>query len=224
MKKHLLLFITVFLFSCSDHEENSIKNTEKENISKKASRYLPPVETAIDTMFFEYVNSDIFIEVNNLILEFNDDLNQGEKITELNTEEELLTWISNNIHLTKFNNVEEAVNRWIHIKDRKNIEFQKFKHVYQYIVSAPQSEVAGSLNKWLVTTPNVTVKGECEDLLLNCTLSASYDYMVTTAFAMSLQGGNNVRKAAITVADRSFQIRIETCGHTYNNCINSSKS
>lgn len=220
MKKILFIFGVIFFLSCSGNEENSIENIEPKNSYGQASKPSPQVENAVDAMFYEYVNSDIYIEIDGLISSFNKDLNKDGNKRTFETEEALFSWIKSNIHLTSFKSVQEANQRWTRIKERKGMELRKFNPIYQYIVSAPQKEVVQVLNKWLVPQFNTSIAGDCETSLLSCTLSANHSYMIAINFAMKLEGGNSIKQSAIAIADKTFRVQIEACGHYYNNCKN----
>lgn len=108
--------LTVGLYSCNDEETNHLQQEDvKTENSAVVSRPLPPIENAIDTMFYEYVTSPIFIEVRTLLTEFNEDLNYNGHPDDIDTDDELFSWISENLSITGFSSVPEAQARWNHI-------------------------------------------------------------------------------------------------------------
>lgn len=220
MKKIVILLYSVFLlFACSD--ENNLQTEKNNNVESSgvlSSRPLPPVETSIDSMFYEYVTSSIFIEVEGLLKDFNQDLNYDEESDESigETEAELFNWIATNLSQTNFSSVAEAESRWNHIKNRNFGKRTEFAPVFEFIANAPLEEVTLVLHKWLIEPVTNGDGGDyCDEKFDYCTSKAAADYALRSRSMEEF--GVTVEKQAMS--DNRLERDTEKCRDTYKKCI-----
>ncbi len=214
MKKIILLSIITLMYSCSDENNNvSIENQKLENV---ATRPLPPIETETDAMFYSYVTSDIYIEVKQLMMDFNEALNFDGFDEEIDTDEELFDWINNNIDQTNFTSISEAHNRWELIKNRNAEKVSQFNDIYDFILDAPFDEATLMIHKWLVEPVTSGSGGDnCDGKFDNCTRRATEGYILRS-HSMEEYGSTEEKQRH---SDIMFERDNEKCRNEYKKCL-----
>src|SRR5690606_9271809 len=123
MKKILLLCSIAFMFACSNETETNStqENVNVENPTTTAAKPLPVIENATDQMFYDYVTSDIYLEIVNSLKEFQSLGNLPNNI-DFETSTQILTWIESHLDLTDFQSIEDARTRWQQIVELQQTE------------------------------------------------------------------------------------------------------
>lgn len=218
MKKLLLVLSATFLFSCSNESNlNNPENIPLENNPVTAARILPPVENPTDAMFHEYVTSAIFTETSQLITDFSNDMNVNFAEVNINTEAEILSWISGNIAQTEFSGVSEAYSRWNHIKERKLIELQQFPHIFEFIKTAPENQAIAIIDKWLIeASAGPVILPTCDEKLNKCSkeASAKYYYSIQYLDMTDMEGAK-----AESIASAKRENDMKGCRDSYKKCM-----
>ena len=220
MKKVVGLLCGVFLLSaCSDENNTETEiNNNVESIGTIASKPLPPVETEVDSMFYNYVTSDIFLEVKGLISDFNEDLNyDGEDEEWLWSDEDMFDWITVNLSQTNFADVNEAQVRWSQIKNRVSLKADLFSNIYEFIGNEPEEVSVPVIKKWLVepiTTADDDGKN-CANDFDYCTNRVAEQYAQTER---SIQEGINPPSTRAS-NDQTYENEMDRCRRVYKSCI-----
>jgi hypothetical protein len=211
--KKVFLFLAFFIFltGCSDSEISSISDqTSTLKVYKKISQ---------DDLKKEYealqksLSHKIFIEAsNNFIskMKFNDDI----KLIE--SEVTLLKWISDNISITEFSNIEEATEEWKIIIELKSNEIVENKNFYNLIKDATEEQL---INVFTPEFEQVTL-GECEKTcnygrnrcLLGAAVRFAKESMDTAAIPF-------VSAAGQAYANLSYLLNQATCTKSYGLCL-----
>src|SRR5690554_4328098 len=169
--------LTAGLYSCSDEEANHLHQEDvKTENSVVVSKPLPPIENEIDEMFYGYVTSPIFIELRGMIIGFNEDLNYNGHLEDIDTDDELFSWISENLSITGFSSVSEAQARWNHIGVLVDVEYASFPSVYEYYRVTPVSEVSITIDKWFPIDNSISLTATCYDVYKGCRKEASDNF------------------------------------------------
>lgn len=219
MKKILLACPVILALACSpERDSNRYDHVITADTPAKASRELPPIENPTDEMFHVYVTSPIFLEVKQLITDFNEDLRFEGSLDEIRTPDQMFAWINGHLSQTGFSSPAEAQSRWNHIKNRKAMEISSFPHIYDYIASAPQDEVRYTLHKWLIEIKS-NEKPNCQANYMTCTKNATNDYAATVKMIKE-DGGNNV-DGNIANADRCHEEAVKVCDNLLKQCLGS---
>jgi|SRR5690554_127908 len=209
--------LTMGLFSCSDEEMINSHQEELITVNLKAdSSPLPPVETEVDSMFYEYVTSDIFIEIKGLISGFNEDLNFDDTPDEIDTSEKLFVWISNNIDKTNFVSVDEAEIRWNNLAVLREYEINLFPNIYIFFENASEEEFVEAIGKWF-PNQNITTSNNCEQELKSCNDKANKDYKEYMDWALSHEGFE--RQKEINCADNQHIEDTKVCKQAFDICM-----
>ncbi|WP_277632444.1 hypothetical protein [Avrilella dinanensis] len=217
----LVSALSFTLWSCSSDENiKASENTEETNqniMSVTSNSNNPSIENEIDQMFYEYVNSDIYIEVRGLLYDFNDDLNYDGNIEDINTESKLFDWIENNIRTTKFESVSDAQNKWEHLGQKLKVEISTFNLIYQYIVSTPISEVEVVIHKWLIPNSTFSDRDICRERFKACNMEAAGKFAIASLNALNLTTGLADYKKQ-QAALNTFINNTQTCASNYKKC------
>ncbi|QHC85483.1 hypothetical protein AS589_12170 [Empedobacter brevis] len=213
ISKIIAVISLVLIFSCANDETA----TDKFNIeTAKNSDMIAKTTADIDTMFSEYVNSDEFIARRKATKEFNIDLNFKGNFANIKSEQDLFTWIRNNLPETTFLNIEDAQSRWDSLVQLKETEYKKFPNINQFISNNPIETVTPYLHKWLI--PSYTVTSNCERNFDSCVNKATNTYASRVA-AIASAGYNAMTLSFLGVVDMQFDIDIDRCAFQYENCI-----
>ena len=216
MKKLILLCSIAFTFSCTN--DNEIKTSETSDVitSATAARPLPPISNATDQMFYDYVTSDIYTEVRQLISFFNENLYVNDSFEDFETEDEMFSWISGNIELTNFQSVSEAKSRWTNIKEKLDIEVNTFLLVYEFIRTSPRDTVLTYINKW--ETPMVSLGNNyCQDAFRVCSAAAAGKFAGESAISVDPKTGMpDIGKQAAAVL--KFVKNATICMNDFKKC------
>jgi|SRR5690606_29586181 len=218
MKKILLLCSIAFMFACSNETETNStqENVNVENPTTTAAKPLPVIENATDQMFYDYVTSDIYLEIVNSLKEFQSLGNLPNNI-DFETSTQILTWIESHLDLTDFQSIEDARTRWQQIVELQQTERSQFSNIYEFIVSEDEAVVVGALDKWVTQTltdpPKVVPSTNCDKNFDNCTNSANIAY-----YYMSLSQSNNAD--GMTAAKNKQMTELDKCSDAYIACIN----
>lgn len=211
MKKLLLLCSVVFMYACShDNAETTNPNLSTESFPT-AARPATQIENATDQMFYDYYNSDIFKEVNLLIVEFNEDLNY---LAHVDTEEQLFSWIGSNLSQTNFTSVQQARNRWDNIVTKKSIEVAQFQNVYNFIWTAPIGDAKFYIDKWYPNGQNSTTSDICDTRFDNCTQTAVVDYINRSLYGFSASSTN-----VVALSHAMLDADMTVCRKSYRRCM-----
>src|SRR5690554_1574760 len=101
MKKIILLCAVLFVFSCSNDHEINFKEQEAIGNSTTAARQMSVIENEIDEVFYEYFNSQEYLNAHEAIVLFNSKVNNSYAIKNSKNKFELFNWI-NNILIIRF--------------------------------------------------------------------------------------------------------------------------
>ncbi len=215
MKKIVLLCSVVFAFACSNENETLRNGNSVIENSTFTERPLPPIENEIDEMFYQYVTSDIFLEVQELMTAFNNDLNFEGSTDQIDTSAKLFLWITNNLERTNFSSIEDAENRWDHLAVRRGIEMELFPEVYQFFIDSSTEEFTEVISKWL---PNQTIPtgSGCEDNFKSCNDKASADYKANMEWALTNEGSEKQKE--INCADDKHTEDTKACKRAFDAC------
>ncbi len=214
MKKILLLCSIAFMLSCSNDAET--QSTNVENVTTTTSKSLPPVENDTDQIFYEYVTSDVYLQIVHKLREFQI-LRKLPQEIEFQSSIEMFSWIEANIHLTDFESIEDAQNRWTEIVDLQQIEINQFPAVYEFIGNADEAVILPIFNKWLTTTltdpPKVVPATPCDKKFDECSNAANFAY-----FNTSRSFSDDPNKMA-NAKDKQMK-DLDKCTNAYVDCIN----
>lgn len=213
MKKILLLCSIALMFACSNENETLVNETSNVQ-STTASRPLPPVEDATDEMFRDYVTSDIYLEVQGLISDFNNDLNTD---IDFSSTDEMFSWISANLSTTSFTSISEATSRWNNYRSKLLIERSTFAPVYQFIADAPEEIVITKIAIWMGQSPVTSTAKSCEEKLTACSQTAANNYYHVAKYAILDNDGNN---QTMDNARSKYERDSRLCSDSYTACIN----
>ncbi len=221
MKKILLVCSVAFMLSCSNDAEtnNTQENLNGENVSSIASRPLPPVEDDIDQMFYEYVTSDIYLQKQEKLSNFNSLLGSGKTLS-FESKAHLFSWIEANIHLTEFENIENAQNAWIEVENLVQQEIENFTNVYDFIEDASNVEVLHYTGKWFST--KYSTYATCYEQYTSCTKVANEQYKQTADDIK--QGAGSDKKEHYSCAQRELKTAIDACDTALDKCHKSQQS
>lgn len=219
MKKILLLCSVAFILSCSsesiENDTISSKESQSENSTKSVNSVnseTPPIENDIDQMFFNYVNSSIYSETQNAIVDFNTDLNW--LAVEFDSSTEMLSWIGSNIDLTNFGSISNMQSKWSTIVNLKQQERDQFPQIFEFIENTDLNVSSLYLNKWL-TSVRGNVKVElligCDQSYTNCKNSASAE----RNYGMDVLSGNS---EGLAYVQNKYENKMERCKAIYDNC------
>lgn len=217
MKKILLLCSVAFIFACSNENEATTtqENSTIENTTTSSKSKIL-IENETDEMFYQYVNSDIYIEISQLKSKFYNDLNLDESMTTF-TPNEMFSWINTNLSRTNFKSVEQARNQWNHILSRKSVEIQQFKNIYEFITTSSVGEVVYYLDKWLPIGGNIIINSDCKKNYDACRNNANADYKQNLADAQNDQS-SSTKTELYSCADLQHEKDIAACTRAYNAC------
>lgn len=223
MKKLLILALSMVVISCSNDNEITQEKQEATIVDNNIKSFSKPVgfvynQEYADQLFSEYVKSPVYLALKNERKSLVSKITRVEDLEYLKgieTEGEMISWLSSNITFTSFLNLSEAIEQWNYIGELKRIEVQHFPEVYDFISNAPEALVVGNLKKWL---GNNHIKGDnltCEEKLDSCETSAWSDYY--RAVDKALKGDNALD--TLRMADDSFDFKIGYCASLYSDCI-----
>jgi|SRR5690554_352054 len=197
-----------------DIESNSIKSTSSNK---------PVIEDEGDRLFSEYVSSVEFATYYNAIEEFNTNLNNRKTISDFESDEEMFTWIGNNISATRFTKVDNAIIDWNEIGSLSVQLETKFPKVTDFYRTKSKLIVGEKIDKWFVWGMGLdftTTLGSCADDLIGCRKSASDAYAESAhelvALADEGQDMEVIRKKNIAMS--TYQEAIKSCIEQYHNC------
>lgn len=203
----------LFMFSCSN-DNNSTAN----EISIKNFRVLN-IENEIDEMFYEYVNSQEFIDFNNASNDFYYKLNLiDEQIEEIDFSD-IISWIAINISSTRFVSIEEAENEWENLITLKGVELHKFPQVVDFVVSADNADVRFYFDKWIFEpTQTTTNNEECEEEFDICNKAADDNYFGQVTQILNESAGK-VRNSLMSQASQAYIRNLVFCANNFNTCL-----
>lgn len=221
MKKIAIIFLSTFLmFSCSNDSTENGYEQELNNTTYSKGALFVYDEAYADSIFSNYVQSGIYlnlkVESDNYFSKFHD-LSFFENI---NTGEEVFIWVSGNIDLTDFVNVDEAQAGWNHIGSLRGIALQAFPEIYEFILEAPQELVVESLDKWLGEPRQVTGNDNCDEELKRCEDFAwnSYRHSMLEHLGDAMAGNENAI-VSLSLAEGHFLWQIQNCAYRFEDCI-----
>lgn len=217
MKKIILLCLILFVISCSN--DNEIKTSESPVAIKslKTSTSLPEILNATNQMFYEYVTSDIYIEVRQLVTVFNKNLYKDDNFKEFNNEAEIFSWIDGNIRFTNFKSTKEARSNWLNIKEKLHIEINTFPSIYAFIKTAPRQTVLEYIHKWEISI-TLFDNNYCQDAFNICSAGAAGKFAGDSAMAVDPKTGMaDLSKQAAAV--QKFVKNATICMNDYKKCL-----
>lgn len=199
------------MLGCSNDNSTPTEETISIEQNTIASKSIIAIENSTDKQFSNYVNSDIFIEVNSLIINFNKNLNY---LITFETEDQLFTWIETNLSKTNFTSVEQAKNHWQHIVSRKSVEIEQFKEFYKFVANIPTEEAEFYVHKWFPNGLNyTTTDDDCDIKFDNCTRNATNAY-VSRSLSMAYTGNTSLQ----VLSDSMLEVDMERCRRDYRRC------
>lgn len=183
----------------------------------KSRQKYPIVEDEIDQIFYEYVSSNEFCQMDVKSEQFRLKLNTS--ITNFATEIDMFDWISNNLSKTKFTSLNDAINQWTRYSDSYVVLQNKFPKMKSFLLTANLDLVAVKYDKWF---SNVIVFGDyptCEQTFKNCRSAASQTYaekaiaiQKETAETGSYDGFRHEKNS------KEYKDAVDACINAYKEC------
>ncbi|WCM40989.1 hypothetical protein MG290_08445 [Flavobacterium sp. CBA20B-1] len=219
MKKILMFCSIAFVLSCSndsDIKNESLNVNESSNVQSRPG--IPTIDDDIDQLFYNYINSDEFINSNVAHDEFFEKLNYSGDYSDIETKGELILWINQNISLTQFQNSEMALSELNSLLNLKRAKYNEFRELYLYIENAPVLEVTARFDKWFLNENTTNSETDCAKDYKSCKTTAHNSYTTAIKTLKLSDASPEEKDAAATVAEDKYKSDMKGCKDTYKLC------
>lgn len=220
MKKILFLAGTLaVIFACSTENETEFNQDQNQPTEKVAARTYSASE--VDEMFYEYVNSEEFINSRNATLDFNSKLGSLQLPNSFDNEDQFYSWINVNIAETSFVNMTEVQTKWNHIKFLTGKKRTKFGPVYEFMKNAPIDLVKTKIIEWFPGRNIGTNSDPCLDDFINCNDAADDRYISRMNYISDVYGGYPQSIDFFeSGAYSTWEMDAANCRDNYSDCVN----
>lgn len=219
MKKVLIFLSIVFFVSCSnENDTNQIENVQTENMVVTDSKPLPPIEDAIDEMFYEYVTSIEHIAFESAMQEFHSKLNLTPDAPVLDSQGEIITWITTNLEITDFVSVGQAVAEWDNLVELKHSELNRFTNITDFIVSNELAIVKHYFQKWVLPERTTSNDDDCQEDFDDCNNVADDMYFASLDYYLNNTAGKD-RSEIISVVSNKYLQALGKCAEDLLDCL-----
>jgi hypothetical protein len=221
MKKILtVVALSLLLFSCSNESEVA------KEVSINKSTFAKEGDADLDKLYDNMVKSEAYINYESLQKDFIAKVNFKGNVSEVDTNEKLLTWISDNLSQTSFVNIEEAEGQSENLKLAFYKVYVENEIFFKGIINSNDTKSLLIHYLHLPTLPGdqVVFGDPCEckadfDFAINQAKNA-YTLTISTAkskyLAKTLSGAGLSK--AISDAYNVFSISCTTAADTYRDC------
>ncbi|SEH99211.1 hypothetical protein SAMN02927937_02589 [Paenimyroides aquimaris] len=185
MKKNLMLCSIAFLAACTNEPSegvgvfNNSNEVSTNQLKSVNSDYQPTIDDSIDQLFYDYVNSNLFINTTIAQNELNAKLRFNGDYDDIDTYYKLTTWVASNLDSTEFSDYDEAILEINTVLNLVGQKYEEFPEVFSYIEDAPISQVKVRVEKWLFPENTTTTTGPCEYTFGTCKDGVSDKYVTT---------------------------------------------
>lgn len=179
----------------------------------------------VTDFFSEYVSSVEFVAYYNAIEEFDTNLNNRKTISDFESDEEMFTWIGNNISATRFSKVDDAIIDWNQVNSLQVQLDTKFPKVNEFYKTKTKFVIGEKIDKWFVWGMGLdftTILGNCADDLRGCRKSAS-DAYAERAREILEEVSDGTRHSTYAFSEKTkamtaYSNAVKACINEYHNC------
>jgi len=205
------------LVSCNDEE---IINSLQEQKNLNTTNSTAGEEELFDSIFYEYIESASHTDLEAKVELFVSKINSLEEVTDFETKEQFIFWISDNLSSTSFLSVDEAITVWDEIEILMSSDFDSNIGFYEEVIfnkiRFSELLVEESLKYY-------TSDSSCKDDLLACNTNATNKYTDSMEGALSDYFSEEIDgeavKRAMEDARVAYKVAIVSCQENYDKCI-----
>lgn len=166
-----------------------------------------------------------FVAYYNAIEEFNINLNNRKTISDFESDEEMFSWIGNNISATRFSKVDDAIIDWNEIGSLSVQIETKFPKVTDFYRTNTKLVIGEKVDKWFswgIGLDFTTTLGSCADDLRGCRQSASNAY-AERAREILEEVSDGTRHSTYAFSEKTkamtaYSNAVKACINEYHNC------
>lgn len=215
MKKLFLGMLITTLFaisSCSLESEEKISDKNQIGFQRLSTSNLERAKELFKTMMLSNDYKDLEIIRKNFVTKMN------KNVVYLNSKEDYMRWISENLYKTNFISVGEFEMTLDAMVAKQTILLNNNSELYGYIQNAESDEILDIIKPSLGTTPPIYTSNSCSDACMDDCSTQLDALEVATAFLYALQGPNQ-NPLAMAIIDAMYWTRFEIIVDDLNDCI-----